>query len=152
MVMLNASSIHPIILDFMKGQAEFIDNSGTLNESIYFASFFTDFKEVFIPMWESVEHQYRNACNKANNSYSDLDVIEYSHWLFEWCEYNKYKKVIGGIKPYGSGTSISDEDMFNKFLEHKNSVKANEISDAIDQWHELEVICKNYFYCILTGH
>jgi hypothetical protein len=92
MVMLDVSKIHPFILDFMVGQAEFIDNSGTLNESIYFASFFADFQTIFIPLWDSVATEYKD----------------------------------------GSETQL-------KALE------------AIKQWYELEVICKNYFYCILTG-
>jgi hypothetical protein len=92
MVMLDTSKIHPFILDFMKGQEEFIDNSGTLNESIYFASFFDDFQHLFIPTWNSVANEYKD----------------------------------------GSETQL-------KALE------------AIDQWHELEKICRQYFYCCLTG-
>jgi hypothetical protein len=48
--------------------------------------------------------------------YTQEDMIKYSNWLFEWCEYNKYRKLIDGVKPYGSGEFISDKDMFNKFL------------------------------------
>jgi|DEB19_MinimDraft_3_1074340.scaffolds.fasta_scaffold101120_2 hypothetical protein len=52
-------------------------------------------------------------------NYSQQIAIEYSTWLFEWCEYNKYRKLIYGVKPYGSGDFISDKDMFQKFLKTK---------------------------------
>jgi hypothetical protein len=47
-------------------------------------------------------------------------MIEYSNWLFKWCEYNKYRKLIYGVEPYGIGEFISDKDMFVKFLKEKS--------------------------------
>jgi hypothetical protein len=47
-------------------------------------------------------------------------MIEYSNWLFKWCEYNKYRKLIDGVEPYGIGEFISDKDMFVKFLKEKS--------------------------------
>ena len=50
---------------------------------------------------------------------TEQTAIEYSTWLFEWCEYNKYRKLMYGVKPYGSGDFISDKDMFQEFLKTK---------------------------------
>jgi hypothetical protein len=52
--------------------------------------------------------------------YTEDDMIEYSNWLFKWCEYNKYRKLIYGVEPYGIGEFISDKDMFVKFLKEKS--------------------------------
>jgi hypothetical protein len=60
MVRILTNKVHPFILDFMVGQAEFVDNSGTLNESIYFASYFADFEKDFNAVWESVALAYLN--------------------------------------------------------------------------------------------
>jgi hypothetical protein len=60
--------------------------------------------------------------NKAKEKYkyTEDDMIEYSNWLFKWCEYNKYRKLIYGVEPYGIGEFISDKDMFVKFLKEKS--------------------------------
>ena len=52
-------------------------------------------------------------------NYSQQIAIEYSTWLFQWCEYNKYKKLSDGVKPYGLGDFISDKDIFQEFLKTK---------------------------------
>jgi hypothetical protein len=57
---------------------------------------------------------------KEKYKYTEEDMIEYSNWLFKWCEYNKYRKLIDGVKPYGIGEFISDKDMFDKFLKEKS--------------------------------
>jgi hypothetical protein len=65
---------------------------------------------------------YKYGYNKAREKflYTEKGLIEYSNWLFKWCEYNKYRKLIDGVKPYGSGEFISDKDMFDKFLKEKS--------------------------------
>ena len=60
--------------------------------------------------------------NKAKEKYkyTEEDIFEYSNWLFNWCQYNRYRKLIDGVKPYGVGEFISDKDMFDKFLKEKS--------------------------------
>ena len=72
MVRLYTDKIHPFIKDFMAGQAEFIDNSGTLNESIYFGSFFSDFEKDFNATWESVALAYLNGSETKLQAYKAI--------------------------------------------------------------------------------
>ena len=67
-------------------------------------------------------HSFVIGYNKAKEKYkyTEEDMIEYSNWLFKWCEYNKYRKLIYGVEPYGIGEFISDKDMFVKFLKEKS--------------------------------
>ena len=69
MVLIDKSKVHPYILDYMVGMEEFIDNSGTLNESIFFASFFADFEEDFNAVWESVALAYLNGSETKIEAY-----------------------------------------------------------------------------------
>jgi hypothetical protein len=69
-----------------------------------------------------IHDAFKTGYNKAKEKckWTNEDMIEYSNWLFKWCEYNKYRKLIDGVKPYGIGEFISDKDMFDKFLKEKS--------------------------------
>ncbi len=68
------------------------------------------------------QSQFKSGYNKAKEKYkyTEEDLIDFTNWLFKWCEYNKYRKLIDGVKPYGVGEFISDKDMFDKFLNEKS--------------------------------
>ena len=69
-----------------------------------------------------IHDAFKAGYNKAKEKckWTNEDMIEYSNWLFKWCEYNKYRKLIDGVKPYGVGEFISDKDMFVKFSKEKS--------------------------------
>jgi hypothetical protein len=77
----------------------------------------SDFIDVLL-----VKEVWKSGYNKAKEKYkyTEKDIIEYSNWLFKWCQYNRYRKLIDGVKPYGVGEFISDKDMFDKFLKEKS--------------------------------
>jgi len=70
-----------------------------------------DYREIYVAGYNKAKEKYK---------YTEDDMIEYSNWLFKWCEYNKYRKLIYGVNPYGIGEFISDKDMFVKFLKEKS--------------------------------
>lgn len=75
--------------------------------------------------------------------YTEDDMIEYSNWLFKWCEYNKYRKLIDGVKPYGVGEFISDKDMFEKFSKEKSHQQPKyPIGFESEEYQELCLNCE----------
>ena len=68
--------------------------------------------------WDLIDSNLSTAASKSAEITQQI-AIEYSTWLMKWCEYNKYRKLIDGVKPYGIGEFISDNDMFQEFLKTK---------------------------------
>ena len=51
--------------------------------------------------------------------FSKIDLIEYSNWVADWCEKNKYRKTVDGAKPYGLGETKTDSQLFDMWTSTK---------------------------------
>jgi hypothetical protein len=50
--------------------------------------------------------------------FSQKDMIEYTNWVLEWCSGNKYRKSAGGVIPFGEGQPMTDDQLFEKYIEY----------------------------------
>lgn len=46
------------------------------------------------------------------------DMMEYTNWVLEWCSANKYRKSSGGVLPFGEGEPMTDNQLFDKYIEY----------------------------------
>jgi hypothetical protein len=60
------------------------------------------------------------------------DMMKYSNWVLEWCSMNKYRKTLGGVKPFGQGAEYTDEELFNLFLESFNKIETENVEAFIN--------------------
>lgn len=63
--------------------------------------------------------------------FQPTDMIAYSNWVLNWCSNNKYRKILGGVKPFGTGEEYNDDQLFNMYIE---SLKQTKI-----EWDNVEV-------------
>ena len=70
---------------------------------------------------------------------SKIELIEYSNWVTNWCIQNKYRKTSDGAKPYGLGNDITDDELYNKWVESKPKIELRMKDSEIENYEYLDL-------------
>jgi len=79
---------------------------------------------------------------KPPTTYQPTDMIAYSNWVLNWCSNNKYRKVVGGVNPFGTGESYTDEELFQKYLDSLITTKTEWLDVEVEMVGEIVNIIK----------
>ena len=92
-IQFHKCEVNPIILDFIKGQEEFLDNTNFtgLNEVIYNANIFETFKRDFFCIWE----------DEITNPMIDGELVSITNALEQWEDLMMLCKDFGFIQLLG---------------------------------------------------